>query len=419
MRNVLSSIGSPVNAGINHTTETVTTFDTSIPAASLGPSLTPQIERILTAIFLTMFLILFMVVSVQLIMILWYKHKRCSYQSVLLLIILAWSTLRIILFSLYFTEVYLTNQLPIFITWLLYCLPVCLQFFTLCLITSFFTSAYLKGHKVNQTNTKIKSNVLLGIAAVIFLVINITFVMLTLVAQRNKKPVQMEYLYARVIINDGLFLVTASFLIILFVKLSKVPISKRSLEARSISTCTVAGVSIFVLLMYGSRALYNSLAVMPYLTGHPTKFGYKWVDVSDQADMTNLSKGRAYLSFTTVLTVWEIIPLIAVLIFFRVKRSASTTQPILTQRSRYFNDETTTLQNNKRFIQSMFPHYATQTPCLTIGSPRNNTSTTRSQYDFSFHDHILTRSYPPPNSPRYGALAVSCSLHHSPLGKIQ
>ncbi|XP_052824475.1 integral membrane protein GPR137B [Octopus bimaculoides] len=419
MWNVLESKGPPGGGG-NQTTEILTiTTDSSITPAILGPSLSPRIERVLTAIFLTLFSLLFIAVCVQLIMIIWYKHKRCSYQSVLLLIVLTWATLRIVLFSMYFSEIYLANHLPIFVSWLLYCFPVCLQFFTLCLITSFFTSAYLKGHEVNQTITKNQSNLLLGLAAILFLVINITFATLTLRAQRYKKRVMMEYLYARVIINDGLFLATASFLIIVIVKLSKVPISKRSLEARSISTCTVVGVSIFVLIMYGSRALYNMLAVMPSLKGQKPRFGYGWVDVSDQANMINLSKGKAYLSFTTVLTVWELIPLVAVLIFFRVKRSGSSNQQILTQHSQYFNDERTALRNPKHFIPSMLSHYAIPTPCSMFGSPRSDTPSTSSNYDVMFHDHILTTTYPPSNSPRYGSLAATCNLHHSPRGKIQ
>lgn len=391
-----------ISVGVSTTAPASTT---SFISPDLKPALSPQVEVFLTAIFLALFSILFLSVYVQLYMILWYRHKRCSYQSVMLFMILIWAALRIVLFSMYFSEVYLANHLPLFISWLLYCLPICLQFFTLCLITSFFTLAYLKGQDIGQKTNRNLPNIFLGIAALLFFTVNITFATLSMKSQREQHEVILSYVYSRVIINDGLFLTVATFLIIAIVKLMKVPITKRSLEAKAISMKTVVGVSIFIIFTYGSRALYNMIAVIPSLKGQTPSFGYGWFDVSDQADVVNLSKGNAYLSFTTVLTIWEFLPLVVVLTFFRVKLHKSK-DTIANTECQYFPDERASLLKNKfltlTFRNLIRPHTVTRMTPLCI----NDVS------------HQLTSTYPPLVSPRYGTTCNSfltkAEIHNSP-----
>lgn len=341
-----------ISVGVSTTAPASTT---SFISPDLKPALSPQVEVFLTAIFLALFSILFLSVYVQLYMILWYRHKRCSYQSVMLFMILIWAALRIVLFSMYFSEVYLANHLPLFISWLLYCLPICLQFFTLCLITSFFTLAYLKGQDIGQKTNRNLPNIFLGIAALLFFTVNITFATLSMKSQREQHEVILSYVYSRVIINDGLFLTVATFLIIAIVKLMKVPITKRSLEAK--------------------------------------------------ADVVNLSKGNAYLSFTTVLTIWEFLPLVVVLTFFRVKLHKSK-DTIANTECQYFPDERASLLKNKfltlTFRNLIRPHTVTRMTPLCI----NDVS------------HQLTSTYPPLVSPRYGTTCNSfltkAEIHNSP-----
>lgn len=83
--------------------------------------------------------LLFLAVYVQLWLRLHYRQKRLSYQSLLLFLCLMWAACRTVLFSFYLTNCAPTNQLQPFLHWLLYCAPICLQFFSLCLLNLYFS----------------------------------------------------------------------------------------------------------------------------------------------------------------------------------------------------------------------------------------------------------------------------------------
>ena len=103
------------------------------------PDISPTLELALTVVYTLLYTFLFVFVYVQLWLILHHGHKRFSYQSVLLFLCLLWAALRTTLFSFYFDNVAQANRLQPFPYWLLYCCPVCLQFFTLCLLNLYFT----------------------------------------------------------------------------------------------------------------------------------------------------------------------------------------------------------------------------------------------------------------------------------------
>lgn len=98
----------------------------------------PSVEFGLTIVYTILYSLLFVFVYLHLWLILRYGHKRFSYQSVFLFLCLLWSALRTTLFSFYFKNVVQANQLQPLPYWLLYCFPVCLQFFTLCLLNLYF-----------------------------------------------------------------------------------------------------------------------------------------------------------------------------------------------------------------------------------------------------------------------------------------
>lgn len=98
----------------------------------------PSVELGLTIVYTILYSLLFVFVYLHLWLILRYGHKRFSYQSVFLFLCLLWSALRTTLFSFYFKNVVQANQLQPLPYWLLYCFPVCLQFFTLCLLNLYF-----------------------------------------------------------------------------------------------------------------------------------------------------------------------------------------------------------------------------------------------------------------------------------------
>ena len=104
----------------------------------LTPAISPSVHLSLTIVYMTLYGCLFLMIYFQLWMILFYRHRRFSYQSVFLFLCLVWAGLRATLFSFYFRNCVLANTLEIFPYWLLYCFPVCLQFITLCLLVLFF-----------------------------------------------------------------------------------------------------------------------------------------------------------------------------------------------------------------------------------------------------------------------------------------
>lgn len=112
---------------------------------TLMPSIPFEAHIVLTATSTVLFSLLFIFVYVQLWMILYYRHKKRSYQTVFLLLCLIWAALRVTLFSFYFKKstIILANNLSVFFYWLLYSCPVVLQFTTLVLLVLFFSQVRL------------------------------------------------------------------------------------------------------------------------------------------------------------------------------------------------------------------------------------------------------------------------------------
>ena len=116
---------------------------TSLEGSPGGAAASPALELSLTTVYTVLYSVLFLFVYLQLWLILHYGHKRFSFQSVFLFLCLLWAALRTTLFSFYFRNVLQANQLQPLAYWLLYCCPVCLQFFTLCLLNLYFTQVRL------------------------------------------------------------------------------------------------------------------------------------------------------------------------------------------------------------------------------------------------------------------------------------
>lgn len=106
---------------------------------TLSPAVPPYVKLGLTAVYTAFYALLFVFIYAQLWLVLRYRHKRLSYQSVFLFLCLFWASLRTVLFSFYFRDFVAANSFSPFVFWLLYCFPVCLQFFTLTLMNLYFT----------------------------------------------------------------------------------------------------------------------------------------------------------------------------------------------------------------------------------------------------------------------------------------
>lgn len=114
-----------------------------VPASRLTPAFPPAVKVGLTALYTGLYALLFLSVYAQLWLVLFYRHKKFSYQTVFLFLCLFWAALRTTLFSFYFKNTLKANHLSPFFFWLLYCCPVCLQFFTLTLMNLYFAQVTL------------------------------------------------------------------------------------------------------------------------------------------------------------------------------------------------------------------------------------------------------------------------------------
>lgn len=136
---------------LNEASITPTTSD--IAPGTLEPSVSYSTHLALTVTCVVIFSLMFLFVYIQLWMVLYYKHKRRSYQTIFLFLCLVWAALRVTLFSFYFSksDVMLANNLYPAVYWLLYSCPVVLQFTTLVLLVSFFSQVRIYAHTDKRT----------------------------------------------------------------------------------------------------------------------------------------------------------------------------------------------------------------------------------------------------------------------------
>jgi hypothetical protein len=112
---------------------------TTVSFSNLGESLPFGVQLSLTIVFTTLYAVLFLFIWIQLVLILVYRHKRLSYQSVFLYLCLIWAALRTTLFSFYFNDSCMANKLNLGLKWFLYSFPIVLQYFTLSLLALYFS----------------------------------------------------------------------------------------------------------------------------------------------------------------------------------------------------------------------------------------------------------------------------------------
>ena len=146
----------------NHvTTEDLTTEylhpSVTLPFPTLKPATPSQSSLPPTIVLISLYTIIFIWVYLQLICILYYRHKRYSYQTALLFLRLLYSMLRISLFSFYFQNAKDANQLIFMLYFALYCLPIFLQFCSLALLVSYYGKVYYKITSRNLLEKKQRS----------------------------------------------------------------------------------------------------------------------------------------------------------------------------------------------------------------------------------------------------------------------
>ncbi|CAD7670126.1 unnamed protein product [Nyctereutes procyonoides] len=291
-----------------------------VPAAGLVPALPPAVTLGLTAAYTTLYALLFFSVYAQLWLVLLYGHKRLSYQTVFLALCLLWAALRTTLFSFYFRDTPRANRLGPLPFWLLYCCPVCLQFFTLTLMNLYFAQVVFKAKAKRRPEM---SRGLLAVrgafvgASLLFLLVNV----LCAVLSRRRRAQPWALLLVRVLVSDSLFVICAlSLAACLCLVARRAPSTSIYLEAKGTSVCQAAAMGGAMVLLYASRACYNLAALALAPRSRLDAFDYDWYNVSDQADLVNDLGNKGYLVFGLILFVWELLPTTLLVGFFRVHR---------------------------------------------------------------------------------------------------
>ncbi|KAA0707380.1 Integral membrane protein GPR137B [Triplophysa tibetana] len=293
----------------------------SLSPSTLSPAIPPYVKLGLTVAYTVFYSILFAFIYAQLWLVLRYRHKRFSYQTAFLFLCLLWAALRALLFSFYFRDCVTANALGPFSFWLLYCFPVCLQFFTLSLMNLYCAQVFFKAkskYSPHLLKYKFPLYLLFVGVSLLFLLVNLTCALLVKMTDAQVKNIVL----VRVTINDSLFVLCAVSLAVCLYKVAKMSLASIYLESKGTSVCQVTLIGLTVILLYASRACYNLVVLA--LTDIETlnSFDYDWYNVSDQADLRSSLGDAGYVVFGVILFVWELLPTSLVVFFFRVRKPA-------------------------------------------------------------------------------------------------
>uniref|UniRef100_A0A3P9I534 G protein-coupled receptor 137Bb n=1 Tax=Oryzias latipes TaxID=8090 RepID=A0A3P9I534_ORYLA len=313
------------------------------PPPTMTPAIPPYVKLGLTIVYTIFYSLLFAFIYAQLWLVLRYRHKRFSYQTAFLFLCLLWAALRALLFSFYFRDCVTANTFGPFAFWLLYCFPVCLQFFTLSLMNLYCAQVYFKA-KSKYTPALLKYRlplylVFLGVS-LIFLAVNLACALLVKMTAADVKTIVL----VRVTINDSLFVLCAVSLSVCLYKVVKMSLASVYLETKGTSVCQVTLIGIMVVLLYASRACYNLVVLALTNIENINSFDYDWYNVSDQADLRSSLGDAGYIVFGVILFVWELLPTSLVVFFFRVRQppqDRSTTgipNHVLSSRGYFFDN---------------------------------------------------------------------------------
>ncbi|XP_028816085.1 integral membrane protein GPR137 [Denticeps clupeoides] len=327
--------------------------NSSLPTpAPIRPAVAPSVQLGFTILYTSLYGVLFLTVLAQLWLLLIYGHKRWSYQSVFLFLCLLWSGLRTTLFSFYFSDPVVANHLAAPLYWLLYCCPVCLQFFTLSLFNLYFTQVLLKVRlKYNSEPSRrlCLARVAYAAMSVVFLCVNVACAGL---GERDSAGDQnWRLVLVRVLVNDLLFMAEAICLAVSLLLLTQLsPSTGPYLQSKGTTLCQTAFLGAGVILLFSSRACYN-LAVLVLSQNHKVEsFNYDWYNVSDQADLQSELGDRGYLAFGAILFIWELLPTSLLILIFRVRRPSQEKTPTTVNNNHgtrsYFFDDPRTMEDD-------------------------------------------------------------------------
>ncbi|XP_067938453.1 G protein-coupled receptor 137Ba-like isoform X2 [Watersipora subatra] len=155
----------------------------------------------------------------------------------------------------------------------------------------------------------------------VFTIVNITCGLIAQSFIRNPGAISFNAVVVRVSINGFLFLAHGVMLSYWIFSLNRVANARDILESRGTNLWQSWATCIFIVFIFASRTLYNVIALaLPKLIPN---FGYGWLNVTDQADLVDLDTGYTYAVYFAALFLWEILPTIIVIVFFRVQKPSS------------------------------------------------------------------------------------------------
>ncbi|XP_076878006.1 integral membrane protein GPR137 isoform X2 [Brachyhypopomus gauderio] len=293
------------------------------PPFPIRPAMAPSVQLGVTILYTCLYGGLFLIVYVQLWLLLLYRHKRWSYQSVFLFLCLFWAALRTTLFSFYFADAIAANHLPTPIYWLLYCCPVCLQFFTLSLINLYFTQVLLKVRglfSIDPNKGLCMARCVFAAMSAVFLCVNVVCAGL---GERGGTGGVGEKTWSlvlvRVLVNDLLFILGAVCLATSLLLLTRYsPSTSPYLHSKGTSVCRTAVLGAGVILLFSSRACYNLAVLILSQNRRVESFGFDWYNISDQADLRSELGDTGYIVFGVILFIWELLPTSLLILIFRV-----------------------------------------------------------------------------------------------------
>lgn len=354
------------------------------PPIPLRPAVAPSVQLGFTILYTTLYAGLFLVVYVQLWLLYLYRHKRWSYQSVFLFLCLLWAALRTTLFSFYFCNALEANHLPVAVYWLLYCFPVCLQFFTLSLINLYFTQVVLKVREIYSSEVDRGlwlARCMYGALSATFLCVNVVCAALgDRGAGSGSGQRTWNLVLVRVLVNDLLFILDAVLLAALLLLLTRHSRSTSPyLISKGTTVCRTAALGAAVILLFASRACYNLTVLILSQNHRVESFNFDWYNVSDQADLRSELGDRGYLAFGAILLIWELLPTSLLILIFRVRRPAQETSSMVVNnrvlpRPYFFDDPQGSDEDAPvPWTRSSYPHaswYGSETaPLLFTSNP--------------------------------------------------
>eukprot|EP00117_Sycon_ciliatum_P015580 scpid78939/ scgid15363/ Integral membrane protein GPR137B len=284
----------------------------------------------ITVTFTVLFGLLFFIIFVEMLLLLYYKHKLFSYQSVFLFVCLIWSGLRLELFTFYYSKTdSVITYLPTGAYFALFALPVLFQYGTLTLLVLYFSRVWLK---VKERADYYASRHYYDKARLILYIIWASLIVLMFAINLYVSlDVNLDFhnpkcphhhaskIQLRVVITECLFLFNAFVLGYFVFKVYKSPSANAMLETQGTTIIRATFLSLLLMIVFLSRAVFNIVISSINIPCH--SYAYDWFNASVEGDVGG-DIGSHYVTFVFCIFFWELLPTVAIIFFFRIRQTS-------------------------------------------------------------------------------------------------